>query len=177
MLDCDFIFLAADSMRARLLINAIVQQYLIPGVQIGSKVTHEKSGGAVTGVFGIARSLTPESGCLWCNQLVNRAKLQEEAQTAREREAQRYVDDADVVAPSVITLNALGAGWAANDFLFYMTGLTNPDASTAYVRFDPRRREIALDHPRKSPDCTECGQGSKSRLARGDLGRRLPTAE
>jgi hypothetical protein len=175
LLGCDYIFLAADSMRARLLFNAIVHQYLVPGVQVGSKVLHDKDSGAITSVHSIVRPVTPECGCLWCNQLINPAKLQEEAQTERERKAQRYVDDEEVPAPSVITLNALGAAQAANDFLFYMTGLTQPDVSTAYMRQDPQRRQVSMDHPRKSPECTECGEGPKGRLARGDLGKRLPT--
>ena len=175
LLDCDYMFLAADTMRARLLFNAIVHQYLIPGVQVGSKVTHEKETGAITGVHSIVRPVTPDSGCLWCNGLINRAKLQEECQTEREREAQRYVDDATIAAPSVITLNAVGASQAVNDFLFYMTGLASADASRAYQRFDPRRRSVSLDSPRRSWDCTECGVGSKGRFARGALGKRLPT--
>jgi hypothetical protein len=175
LLDCDYLFLAADTMRARLLFNAIVHQYLIPGVQIGSKVTHESQSGAITGVHSIVRPVLPESGCLWCNQLINRARLQEEAQTERERRAQRYVEEEDVPAPSVITLNAVGAAQAANDFLFYITGLTDSDASTAYMRFDPRQRRVFLDNPRTSPDCTECGAGPEGRLARGYLGKRLPT--
>ena len=39
------------------------------------------------------------------------------------RKRQKYTDDPDVVATSVITLNATTAAQAANDFLFYMTGL------------------------------------------------------
>ena len=35
---CDYLFLAADSMRARFVFNALVHQYLIPGVQLGSKI-------------------------------------------------------------------------------------------------------------------------------------------
>ena len=38
LVDCDYLFLAADSMRARLVFNALVHQYLIPGVQLGSKI-------------------------------------------------------------------------------------------------------------------------------------------
>lgn len=174
LLDCDYIFLAADTMRARLLFNAVVHQYLIPGVQVGSKVVHDKDSGEITGVHSIVRPVTPDCGCLWCNQLINRAKLQEEGQTERERQAQRYVDEKSIVAPSVITLNAVGASQAANDFLFYMTGLTSSDASRGYQRFEPRRRAVALDGPRRSWECTECGVGSKGRLARGDLGKRLP---
>jgi hypothetical protein len=175
LLDSDYLFLAADTMRARLLINAIVHQYLIPAVQVGSKVVHDKDSGAITGVHTITRPITPECGCLWCNQLINRAKLQEEAQTERERQAQRYVDEQTIVAPSVITLNAVGAAQAANDFLFYMTGLTSNEASAAYMRFDPRKRSVSLDSPRRSWDCTECGIGPKGRLARGDTGKHLPT--
>jgi hypothetical protein len=175
LMDCDYIFLAADSMRARLLFNAIVHQYLIPGVQVGSKVVHDHDSGEITGVHSIVRPVTPDCGCLWCNQLINRGKLQEEAQTERERGAQRYVEDANVAAPSVITLNSVGASQAANDFMFYMTGLTADDASMSYMRFDPRKRGLYLDKPRRSPDCTECGDHSGGRLARGDLGKRLPT--
>ena len=36
--DCDYLFLAADTMRVRLLFNAVVHRYLIPGVQVGAKV-------------------------------------------------------------------------------------------------------------------------------------------
>jgi hypothetical protein len=36
---------------------------------------------------------------------------------------QRYVDEPEVVAPSVITLNAVAVSHAADDFMFYMTGL------------------------------------------------------
>ena len=130
----------------------------------------------MTSVHSVIRPVTPDCGCLWCNQVINPSKLQEEGQTERERKAQRYVDDKEVPAPSVITLNAVGAAQAANDFFFYMTGLTEPEASTAYMRFEPRWREAKRDNPRHSPQCTECGvENKKSRLARGDVGKRLPT--
>ncbi|MEY9981591.1 molybdopterin/thiamine biosynthesis adenylyltransferase [Bradyrhizobium yuanmingense] len=41
---CDYVFLAADSMRARLVVNAVVHQYLIPAVQLGSKVRADEQG-------------------------------------------------------------------------------------------------------------------------------------
>ena len=34
---CDFIFLAADTMLARSVVNQIAHQYLIPTLQVGSK--------------------------------------------------------------------------------------------------------------------------------------------
>jgi ThiF family len=175
-IDCDYLFLAADSMRARLLFNAVVHQYLIPGVQVGAKVQVDKTTGEVVDVFSVVRPVTSESGCLLCNRLINSAKLQEESISEAERKGQRYVDEPEVIAPSVITLNAVAVSHASDDFLFYMTGLRDPNAPMAYMRFQPLSRQVWLDEPRQSVGCSECGTGSKSRLARGDA-RRLPVVE
>ena len=174
LLDCDYLFLAADTMRARLLFNSIVHQYLIPGVQVGAKVRIDAISGNVLDVFSVTRPITSESGCLWCNGLINPAKLQEEGQSEAERREQRYVEDTEVIAPSVITLNAAAASRAADDFLFYITGLTRAEANTDYIRFSPLKREVWRDEPCKRQDCLECGHGSRTRLARGDA-RELPT--
>ena len=170
--DCDYIFLAADTMRARLLFNAIVHQYLIPGVQIGAKVISDNTG-AVCDVYAVARPVAPGSGCLWCNGLINSSKLQEESLSDEERRAQQYVDEPEIVAPSVITLNALAAAQAANDFMFYMIGLAAEDTTLDYMRFRPSRREVWWDEPRSDIDCVDCGRSERSRFARGD-GQRLP---
>ena len=172
--DCDYLFLAADTMRARLLFNAIVHQYLIPGVQVGAKVRVDQRSGEVLDAYSVVRPVTPESGCLLCNRLINSAKLQDESISEKERRQQRYIDEPEIVAPSVITLNATATAQAANDFLFYITGLQDPQVSLAYQRFQPQGRRVWLDEARKSPDCPECGNSSRSRLARGDS-RRLPT--
>ena len=173
-IDCDYIFLAADSMRARLVFNAIVHQYLIPGSQVGAKVTVNDKTGNVEDVFSVFRPVTPESGCLWCNGLIHPSRLQEEAISEEERRQQRYVDDDTVVAPSVITLNATAAAHAADDFLFCVTALLDPQSTNDYRRFDPRLAEVIYEQPRKDPNCSECGRGTKARLARGDAVR-LPT--
>jgi hypothetical protein len=115
---CDYLFLAADTMQARQVFNAIVHQYLVPGVQMGSKVLSDQVTGDPSQVFGVVRPINPVSGCLCCCGLISPSTLQEEAQTDEERRAQQYVDDPDVMAPSVITLNAVAAAHAANDFLF-----------------------------------------------------------
>ncbi|WP_457663216.1 ThiF family adenylyltransferase [Sinorhizobium medicae] len=169
LLDCDYIFLAADEMRARLLVNAIVHQYLIPGVQIGSKVSVGNEGD-LTDVFSVVRPLRPGMNCLWCNQLINPGKLADEAKTHGERKRQRYVDDEDVGAPSVITLNGVGAAHACNDFLFFMMGLSG--GSTDYARYDSRSRSLTFSTPRADADCPECGCGG--RLGHGITGPDLP---
>jgi molybdopterin/thiamine biosynthesis adenylyltransferase len=174
--DCDYLFLAADMMRARLLFNAIVHQYLVPGVQIGSKVQIDRASGDIEDVFSVVRPVTPESGCLLCNRLINSTKLQEESISPEDRKRQRYVDEPEIVAPSVVTLNATAASQAANDFLFYITGMRDPTSPQSYLRFEPMCRGTSFDAPAKSRDCPECGKGARSRLARGQ-DRRLPVID
>ena len=53
---CDYMFLAADSHRARLLFNALVHQFLlIPGSQVGSRIKSDLKSGAVEHVHTITR--------------------------------------------------------------------------------------------------------------------------
>lgn len=170
--DCDYIFLAADTMRARMIFNALIHQYLIPGVQIGAKVTSDREG-RLADVFAVSRPVTPVAGCLWCNGLINAARLQEEALPDQERQRQAYVDDPDIVAPSVIALNALAASQAVSDFMFYMTGRADNERCLPYRRFEPVKARLCRDHPSAAPNCIECSLSPTSRLAMGD-GFELP---
>jgi hypothetical protein len=174
--DCDYLFLAADTMQARLVFNAMVHQYLIPGVQVGAKVSVDKKTGAILRAFSVVRPVYPWRGCLWCNGLISPHRLQEEALSTEERRAQRYVEEEEVPAPSVITLNAVAAGYAANDYLFRITALRNEAAADDFVYFEPGVEEVRFDCPRRDEDCIQCGPGPRSRRARGD-GAPLPTRE
>jgi hypothetical protein len=171
--DCDFVFLAADSMRSRLVFNALVHQYLIPGAQVGAKVTVDKGTGEILDVFSVYRPVLPGIGCLWCNGLISPSRLQEEALTEAERREQRYVEDSTIHAPSVITLNAVACAHAVDDYLFATTGLLAPGTTNAYRRFLPREADFMLDDPRQDPNCTECGASPKGRLGAGSS-MRLP---
>ena len=170
---CDYIFLAADTMRARLLFNTIIHQYLVPGVQIGARVTSDRTG-AVCDVIAVSRLVTPVSGCLWCNGFIDRVKLQQEALAAGERQRQAYIDDPDVPSPSVISLNALAASQAVSDFMFYLVGLAEDKMHQSYRRFEPTAASLWHDVPRKDPNCIQCGSLPTSCVALGD-GKELPT--
>lgn len=171
VLDCDFIFLAADTMRARLLFNAIVQQYYIPGVQLGSKVTSEPDTQSIEAAFSVVRQVRPGTGCLWCNQLIDPTKLSQEWKTDHERSDQQYGTLSP--NPSVITLNAIAAAHAVNDFLFYFLALKRADGLPPYARFDHLARRMRFEEPRKDPTCVECSPLPHSRLGRGG-GTELP---
>ena len=172
--DCDFLFLAADTMGARLLFNAIVHQYGIPGIQVGAKIPVAENG-VVGNVFCVSRLVTPERGCLWCNGLINSARLQDEAVPETAKRGYAYVDDPEVVAPSVVTtMNAIACAHAADDFLFHVTGLKYDDAETGWFRWNSRRAVAGYDMPRQNVGCDQCSQNGNSQLAMGDNGA-LPT--
>jgi len=171
--DCDFLFLAADTMGARLLFNAIVHQYGIPGIQVGAKIPVDEDG-TVGNVFCVSRMVTPEQGCLWCNGLINPGRLQDEAVPEAVRRGYAYVDDPDVAAPSVVTMNAIACAHAADDFLFHLTGLKYADAETGWFRWNSRRAVAGYDMPRRDGSCGECSRAEYSRFGMGDNAA-LPT--
>jgi hypothetical protein len=161
---CDYLFLAADSMRARLVFNALVHQYLIPGVQLGSKIRPDPEG-VLIDVMSANRPIRPGHGCLWCNQLIDANALAKEAKTDDERKAQAYgVEEAN---PSVISLNAISAAHAVNDFLLdYLSLRPEPDL-LHYEEFHFLNHARRLVQPRKDSECPECSRLG-NRYARGD---------
>jgi molybdopterin/thiamine biosynthesis adenylyltransferase len=171
---CDMLVLAADTMQARLVFNALVHQHLIPGIQIGSKIVVDRTTGRVDDVFSVMRPVTPDRGCLMCNGLISAQRLADEALSPEERRAQRYVDDPEVVAPSVITLNGVGAAIACNELLMRVVDMRSPVGAHDFVYVDARTGSVRTEEPRKDPSCLECGTSTASRFARGDTVR-LPT--
>lgn len=165
--DCDYLFLAADTMGARLLFNAIVHQYGIPGVQVGAKISVNRAG-EIGDVFCVARNVRPGHGCLWCNGLINAARLQDEAVPDAVKKGYAYLNDPAVPAPSVVTMNAIACAHAADDFLFHMTGLKNDDAETGWFRWSSRKSQAGYDVPRRDTACLECSGSDESRFGRGD---------
>ena len=166
ILDCDAIFLAADSMQARLVVNAICHQYLIPTWQVGAKVVNDPSG-TIQDVFSVVRRLVPGESCLWCNELVNPTRLAEEAASQEQQAAQRYVED--VPAPSVITLNAVACAHAVDQYLFTSLELREPSEDIHWLKFQPSTDSLRLQKPRRDPHCPEC----RERLGAGRL-KKLP---
>ncbi len=161
---CDYLFLAADSMRARLVFNALIHQYLIPGVQLGSKVRADSEGSLVE-VMSANRPVRPGRGCLWCNQLIDPEQLAKEAKTDEERKAQAYgVEEPN---PSVISLNAISSAHAVNDFLLNYLNLRPEREELYYEHFHCLKGKQSLVVPRFDPDCPECSPAGM-RYGRGD---------
>jgi hypothetical protein len=168
--DADYMFLCADSAQSRLVFNALVHQYLIPGMQVGAKVPVDKATGAVGDIFAVARPVMPYAGggCLLCNGLIPADKLQQEALTAEERRIQAYVEETQVTAPSVITLNAVACAQAANEFLMGYLGLLDENSPPGYQMQFCREKNWQHVVPTKDANCLHCGSQRVSVFARGD---------
>jgi hypothetical protein len=173
--DCDFIFLAADEHLARQLFNIICHQFLIPGIQLGTRIDVDPDSGHVDDIRSNLRLVLPSQGCLRCARLIDSTRIQDEAVGKAERERNRYVDE--VPAASVITFNTSLAAAAVTDFMLMMGGLIDEKAPLDYILYRPKlRRHEPVRGLGSRLDCKDCGTISRSRRARGDR-RPLPLPE
>jgi len=165
-------------MLARTVVNQIAYQYLVPALQVDSKAVIDRKTGDVLDIYGAVRTFGTVPGCLACNGLIDPVRLADEvlgdtAQVAR----QRHVDDPEAHAASVVILNAMAAGWAANDFMQYMVGLGRPAAGSRILRTNPindRAPHVTVQEPTAGPRCYVCGSTVEAARAGGER-HDLPT--
>jgi molybdopterin/thiamine biosynthesis adenylyltransferase len=173
--EADFAFLATDSILSRYAYNLLCHQYLVPGIQVGAKVTADAAGN-VTLVHVMERPTLLAGPCLHCMGAIPEAALNAEQLSGAERRAQRYLHDPDgededqLDDPSVITLNAIAASLAATDFLLMFTGLLAPTPLVSRVYY-PQTHELHGRMDVMKPGCRFCDHDAASVLARGDLKR------
>jgi molybdopterin/thiamine biosynthesis adenylyltransferase len=165
LVDCDFIFLCADTMRARLVVNAIVNQHLIPAVQVGSKILLAEGNGKLEQFYSVVRHMRPGCGCMLCNGLISGSRLAIEEKSDEDWRAQNY--GTETPNPSVITLNGIGATRATHDFLMDFVGTDVSRPTAGYYMYDVFKGTWLKVNPRHDKDCSECSGDPLSRFARG----------
>jgi ThiF family len=171
LVDADFAFLATDNILSRYAFNLVCHQFLIPGIQVGAKVTGDAVGG-IELIHVMERPVTLQDACLDCSGAIPADALTREQLSPEARRAQGYVDGddgADIEEPSVITLNSISTSLAATDFLLMATGLMPKDTGFEASAYYPQERELRARAAVKRSTCRFCGDGEKSALARGDL--------
>lgn len=166
LLDADYLMLATDTATARLVANAVAQTFLIPLIQIGAKV-ETRQGGKIEQIYTAVRPVLPRRGCLACAGLIDPIALQREAATPEERAAQNYLGEADVIDPSVTTLNAAAASGALNVLLMSVIGLADEELAAHRITLTRTGAVLSLQDNRKNA-CRWCGDISTSRYARAD---------
>lgn len=163
--DCDYIFLCADTMRARLVVNAVVNQHFVPAVQVGSKILVGEKTKRIEQFYSVTRQMRPGCGCLLCNGFISPHRLAIEEKSEADWREQNYGTESP--NPSVITLNGIGASRSTQDFLldFVATDLERPTA--AYYMYDIYKGTWLRTNLRADADCPECSVGPESRFAKG----------
>ena len=163
--DCDAIFLSADTMKARHAVNTICHQYLIPVWQVGAKIQSNEDG-KIIDIFSVVRRLIPRESCLKCNDLIFPDQLALETSSQAVRDAHSYVEE--IVNPSVITLNAVSASHAVNEYLFaatcpeqYKKSPTDdnliPEPRVKWVKYSPTTPHPTIMNYSQLQSCRYCG--------------------
>jgi len=163
----DVIFGCVDNDAARLVLNRLAVQYLIPYIDIGTGLA-AKTPGVLDSAGGQVRIVLPGSGyCLECIDGINRIRAAEDLLSPAERSTRRvsgYGLGDDIPAPAVIFLNGVLVSLAVGEFLNLLTGYQSPHM---FVHFDLLKMQIIPAQASRQMDCVCCGQGAF--LALGDL--------
>lgn len=154
--DADVIVCATDGHGSRALLTELVQQYLVPVVDLGVEVT---GGDATTfRAGGGVRILRPDSGCLWCADTLNPELVRREYLTPSEREIEvrrGYIRDNDEPAPSVVALNGVVASMAVLEVCQLLVGMLGAGTDRVLYRAEARKASTAGISSRES--CHVCG--------------------
>ena len=123
LVDCDFVFGGLDSDAARLFLNRLSIQYLIPYFDVSVKVQVKPSFDFLARFVPI---LPGHTACMECapEPLLNANRIEKELAPflSKLRKAEGYVADVDVKSPSVLALNMRSASDAILEFLGYLSG-------------------------------------------------------
>lgn len=169
--DCDFLFLATDTLFARFAFNVLSHQYLIPGIQVGAKVSFVPDSAPVVHVT--SRPVGPGIGCLTCAGAIPPDQLREEQLSDEERRAQRYIDpptgEDPIAEASVISLNSIATSIAMTDFLLMFMGLLSEADPLDGLVYYPPERSLRHRSGGSKPGCVVCDRDVATSLyARGD---------
>ena len=121
LIDADVIFCCTDSHGSRSVVQQVAYQYLIACIDIGSTITTRA--GTVTGIFGRVQLIGPDQPCLWCSDLLSSEEVRRDMMNEFERKADSYIQDANVPAPSVISINGTVVSLAVTMLLGLVTSI------------------------------------------------------
>ena len=123
LIGVDVIFGCTDSHWSRLVLNRLSTQYLIPLIDLGTRI--DARGGTLRGVVGRVSTIRPGDPCLFCAGVINGKVIAAESLPDDERRKQMdegYIQGVEEHAPSVISLNTVVAGAAVTECLRMATG-------------------------------------------------------
>lgn len=138
MATADVVFGCADNDGARLILNQLAKGYNLPYFDLGSGIGVDD--GEVRNVGGRIAYVDPEGPCLNCMDEIDRTEARFFLSSDEEQESdidRGYVDEEDLTAPSVVSLNGAVASLAVNAFLLHVTGIGPPEPLLYYYASEP----------------------------------------
>jgi molybdopterin/thiamine biosynthesis adenylyltransferase len=165
---CDVIFGCTDNHLSRAVLNRLAYQYLIPVVDMGTRLDARTSG-TIDAAAGRVTLVGPGLACLRCSYHIDPTRIREESLPAEEREKlarEGYVQGAPDPAPAVISLNSTIAGMAVTAGLSMFVNLSGAPPAIDQI-FDATRGVLFSVIPRHEPTCDICSASGLKGL--GDL--------
>jgi molybdopterin-synthase adenylyltransferase len=152
--DRDLIFSCVDNDRTRAVLNRFSHQYLIPVVDLGTRL--DGRGGQVRASAGRVAITGYGMTCMRCSHFLNPERIRAESLPRQEREAlqkEGYVMGIDEAAPAIVSLNAVVAGLGVTggiNLFVNLTGAAQPlaqhyDATTGTVFASAEVHESGCD--------------------------------
>ncbi|MEE9465710.1 MAG: ThiF family adenylyltransferase, partial [Candidatus Neomarinimicrobiota bacterium] len=158
LLNCDVIFSCMDAHWGRSIINQIAYQYLIPCIDMGTRI--DSRDGTILGAAGNVRMLMPGKPCLWCTDFLNADRIMAESIPKSSRGAlirEGYVDDPDTIAPSVISLNTTVSSLSVTMFLQLLTDFMGANGDISILKYFITEGVISRGKASIKDDCI-CGK-------------------
>ncbi|HEY5705821.1 MAG TPA: hypothetical protein VIS96_09630 [Terrimicrobiaceae bacterium] len=141
-----------DSDAARLSIQVLAARYLKPVVDIGSGIILKSGTRSVSAMGGQVSVYVPGGPCLVCQGL-NTAAI-EDASLTTVRERVGYVRGTKETPGSVVTINAIMAGWASDVAMRLVTGFGE---SPTWLNCDLLRNSVTSMCFARRENCSICG--------------------
>jgi molybdopterin-synthase adenylyltransferase len=156
--DRDIIFNCVDNDRSRAIINRFSYQYLIPVIDLGTRL--DGRGGEITAAAGRVSLIGSGMTCLRCSHHLNPERIRAESMPASERqtlEREGYVMGIDEPVPAVISVNSVVAGLGVTAGLNLVVGLTGKVQPPGQI-YDAGTGSVFAIQDVHEPGCDVCDE-------------------
>lgn len=164
---CDVVFACTDNLWSRAVLNQLAHQYLIPLVDMGTRVVAQEH--RVKDAGGRVFVVRPGHSCLYCIGVLDAERVGKEALPPAERERQAregYVAGAGIQNPAVISLNGVVASLAVTEFLDLATGFMGYQRGRGSIEWEVLQGVVWRAEDVQRTDCV-CNQDGIA-FAKGD---------
>jgi len=162
----DFIFSCVDNDGARMILNEFSKAYMKPCIDCAVGINLENN--KISEIGGRVVFVRPGKPCLMCLNEIDLNEVGYFLRPKKEHEIERkvgYIQNYDVPAPSVITLNGVIASAATTEFLAFVTGFRS---AKDYLSYDAMEQKLVERKISSDSNCFICssieGKGNDAQI-------------